>query len=169
MVGRDATVKLRLVGHFAVLLATIAALSLFHPKQAIADTLKVECDVEFQVETFLNENTGSYYLATVSRISNFPSYWLSIDWDKKTANVYDVAPTNESKPVETYQVASEKDWPLIELNKGTGSTFTPILFYIRRASGWFMQQKGNPDHKDTAGNPVVDIIEVGVCGGQPKF
>lgn len=152
-------------------------LGLFGAQASFAAPLQIECDVQFQVPAFLKDNATKNnitpdYLPTVPLGLTFRSYWLSIDWGTAVAKVY-VNPfplPENAPPIATYKIASQPAWPLIELTNGTGTVFVPIIFYIRRASGWFMQQLSlSPDHKDAAGNPVVDIVEVGVCGGQPKF
>jgi hypothetical protein len=147
------------------LLGLVQAFVLTSPSNAVGDVLKIECDTQFRLNTF--ETAPSLaFPAVVPKALSFSSYWLLIDWDKRTAKLNNTS-FDDSKSIETYRLSSEANWDFIVLDQGQAAdanAFVPILFYIRRGSGWFMKQMGL--NKD---NPKVDIVEVGICGAGRKF
>ncbi len=127
---------------------------------AYAATIKVECDVLFQIKTFQPPLT-----ATVPGSLSFASYWLTIDLGTNSVKLYD-APFDTASEKETYKITNQSaDFFDFEQGQAQGDwSWSPIQFYIRRSSGWFMKKYG----LDKA-NPKVDLVDVGVCGSTPKF
>ena len=156
---------------------------------ALSEYLKVECDVLFTIPTYVRgtieerrteaekQSDSILKVLSVGNLAlvpgsppSFQSYWVEVDWDAHVGSVFRT--DNYQNPFETYTVTSSKDWPFIVLEQGKVLTAgqspaeqeVPIRFYIRRSSGWFMRQVGLLKDK-----PSIDVVEVGVCGGQPRF
>jgi hypothetical protein len=126
--------------------------------QGVADTLNLECDTLFKVNQ--SQAVNKQIVA-----DSFPSYWLTIDWNKNNPTQIFIAPGSQNV-WETYTLNSDKEADLIdlELGKPVGSPWAPIQFLIKRSSGWFWKTYGlDKDH------PSVYWIDVGVCGGPHRF
>ena len=140
--------------------------SLMCCRQAFAQALHLRCDVLFRVN-----RDDSKPLSSALSGTDMGSYFLKGDAPSGVEVFEVVGLKNDALPVERYaEVTNATTFITMTNGHAMGDSQAhgyPGIIEIQKESGWFMRQAFNDDKPS---HPSAwDRLEIGICGGQPKF